>query len=385
MRGVAIIGSTGSIGTQALDVVRANRDMFRITALAAHSNADLICRQAIEFEPELVVLYQPDAAARARKMLEGRGIEVLDGERGLIAAAQSDADVVLISLLGIIGLKPTLAAIERRRTVALATKEVIVSAGRLVIERVNSAHARLIPVDSEHSSLFQIIGGRDSSEIAGLILTASGGPFLNRPLSEFASITPEEALRHPSWSMGSKITVDSATLVNKGLEVIEARWFFDIDADGIEVVIHPQSIVHGMVRFTDGSVMAHLSYPDMRVPIAYALSCPQRLDGVVQAVDLSKVGSLEFLPVDHERFPALKLAYDALKSGDGACCALSAADEVAVEAFLNERIGFLDIAGILAEVLNRCRFGELTSTEEVLECDAWARRTASEIIKSRGG
>jgi len=385
MRKVAIIGSTGSIGTQALDVVRENPNRFRVVALAARSNVELVCRQAAEFNPESVVLYEPDSVVRAREVLSGSGVEVLGGEDGLLAAARSDADVVLVSLSGAVGLSPTLAAIEQGKTVALATKEVIVSAGRLVTARARESQAKLVPVDSEHSSIFQILNDRDASEVAGLILTASGGPFLQRPLEEFDSITPEEALKHPSWSMGDKITVDSATLVNKGLEVIEAHWLFGVDADRIGVVIHPQSVIHGMVRFTDGSVMAHMSYPDMRAPIAYALGWPDRLEGVVRAVDFSELGSLEFHDVDYEKFPALELAYAALRAGDGACCAFSAADEVAVEAFLGGRIKFIDIIDILAEILDECGLGRLNTVEEVLECDAWARRTAAELVSEHEG
>ena len=385
MRKVAVLGSTGSIGTQALNVIRANPEKFKLVALAARSNVELACKQALEFKTKVLALYDPDSAKKARDILAGSDIKIFEGDEGLLAAVQNDADVVLVSLSGTKGLLPTLSAIDDKKTIAIATKEILVAAGRIVMSRVEKTGARLVPVDSEHSAIFQLLAGRSKSEVAGLTLTASGGPFLNRPKERFDSITVEEALKHPSWTMGVKITIDSATLVNKGLEVIEAHRLFGFKPDEIEVVIHPQSIVHGLVRFVDGSAIAHLSNPDMRVPIAYAMMWPERLGGAIKPLDFSKLGSLKFQGVDHEKFPALALAYDALRLGDGACCALSAADEVAVEAFVAHRIKFVDIYRVISEVMRNCRFGDLGTVEDVFECDKWALKRANEVISRLAG
>lgn len=380
VRKVAILGSTGSIGTQALSVIREHPDRFKVVALAARSNVELACKQALEFKPKVLALYNPDSKKKASEILLGSGIKVVSGDEGLLDAVKTDADVILVALSGIKGLLPTLCAIDDKKTIAIATKEILVAAGRLVMERAQKVGVQLLPVDSEHSALFQLLLGRNRSEIAGIVLTASGGPFLTRPLESFESITVEEALKHPCWVMGTKITIDSATLVNKGLEIIEAHWLFGIEQEKIEVVIHPQSVVHGVVRFVDGSAIAHLSNPDMRAPIAYALCYPERLEGVVKPVDFSKLGLLQFKDVDTKKFPAVSLAHDALKLGDGACCAFSAADEVSVDAFLSRRIKFTDIYNVIFEVVSACKFGNFSSVEDVFECNAWARKKADELI-----
>jgi 1-deoxy-D-xylulose-5-phosphate reductoisomerase len=384
-RGVAVLGSTGSIGVQALDLIGRFPDRFEIVALAAGRNADLLAEQVKRHRPRLAAIgderRRHDLAAAAREA----GCEVVAGAEGLLAAAaHPGADVVLAAVVGGAGLGPTYHALLSGKAVALANKESLVMAGALMRQAARQAGGSLIPVDSEHSALHQCLRGESLDEVRRLILTASGGPFRTTPLERLSSVTPEEALRHPVWDMGKKISVDSATLMNKGLEVIEAHWLFGLPGERIDVVLHPQSSVHSMVEMVDGSVICQMGVPDMRGPIQYALSFPERFAGPVAAPDLSQPMQLDFAPVDGERFPSLGLAYRALQAGGTAPAALNAANEVAVQAFLDRRTGFLGITRLVEEVLERHRPLPVGSIDEVLEADRWARTAAEEILAHGG-
>ncbi|MEM8559718.1 MAG: 1-deoxy-D-xylulose-5-phosphate reductoisomerase [Bacteroidota bacterium] len=387
-RGLVLLGSTGSIGTQALDIVRLFPDRFRVRALTAGRNADLLAAQAEEFRPSLVVIQDEAAAPALRARLAPLGIDVLAGEEGLVAAACIDgAEVVLTAVVGFCGLRPTLAAIGQGRTIALANKETLVVAGALVEAEAQRHGATVLPVDSEHSALFQCLVGEDLGAVERVTLTASGGPFRTRPAETFEAITPGEALRHPNWSMGAKITIDSATLMNKGLEVIEARWLFGLDPDQIDVLVHPQSIIHSMVTFVDGSAKAQLGVPDMKVPIQYALTYPDRWPAPHPRLDWTQVASLDFEPPDTDRFPCLRLAFEALEAGGLAPCVLNAANEVAVARFLREEIGFTDIPRI-AEAALDLEAGQPTAArahldvEALVAADVRARRRAQELRRA---
>jgi 1-deoxy-D-xylulose-5-phosphate reductoisomerase len=383
---VAVLGSTGSVGVQALDLIARFPERFEVVALAGGRNAELLSRQVREHRPRLVAIgdarRRGDLEAAAR---EARS-EIVVGAEGLLAAAgHPAADVVLAAVVGAAGLAPTYHALRAGKRVALANKESLVMAGPLMCAAARESGGSLIPVDSEHSALHQCLRGERIEEVRRLILTASGGPFRTTPIERLAGVTPEEALKHPVWEMGKKISIDSATLMNKGLEVIEAHWLFGLPGDRIDVVLHPQGSVHSMVEMVDGSVICQMGLPDMRGPIQYALGYPERFPGPVAAPDLSEPRTLEFFPVDPGRFPSLGLAYRALAAGGTAPAALNAANEVAVQAFLDRRIGFPAIPRLVAEVVERHRPLPAGSIEEIQEADRVARGMAEAILCRGGG
>jgi 1-deoxy-D-xylulose-5-phosphate reductoisomerase len=389
VKSLSILGSTGSVGVQTLDVVAAFPDRFRVAALAAGGNVERLLEQVRRFRPERVSVAERSGAETLRAELGADAPEIGWGAEALAAVASAPADVVVAGLVGAVGLEPTLAAIRAGRTVALANKEVLVMAGALVGRELERAGTRLLPVDSEHSAIFQALAGQRAQDVRRIVLTASGGPFREWAADRIAAATVEEALRHPNWDMGAKITIDSASLMNKGLEVIEARWLFGTSPDEIDVVVHPESIVHSWVEFVDGSVIAQLGAPDMRGPIALALTWPERLPLDVPRVDLAALGALHFEPPDRERFPCLDLAFAALHGGEGAPAALNAANEVAVAAFLAGGLAFPGIPEVNGRVLDaflaRSGGGELRDLADVLEVDAWAREAAQEAVRARAG
>jgi len=381
VRRISILGSTGSIGINTLDIISRQPGVFEVAALAARSDWETIARQAKLVKPAFVALFEEKSASRARELLKGTGIEVLDGVDGILEAATTDrADVVVSSIVGAAGVMPTYAAVEAGKIVALANKEALVAAGKLITEEAQRTGARIIPVDSEHSAVFQALMGQDRSAVRKVILTASGGPFFGKSRDSLSGITPEMALDHPRWKMGPKVTIDSATMMNKGLEVIEARWIFDIPAAVIEVLIHPQSIVHSMVEYVDGSVMAQLGVTDMRIPIALALSYPDRLDLALDSLDLAAVGRLDFHKPDQEMFPCLALAYNALERGNGIPAVMNAANEIAVESFLSGDLPFTGIADVVRAVMDDPPKFEDQTLSGILRGDQLARTAAREII-----
>lgn len=383
MKHIVILGSTGSIGTSTLDVISRFPDEFRVVGLAAGSNDRAIEEQIRTFKPEVVALSCHDAANRLRARIGNASTEVLEGDEGLCQVASlPKGDLVISAIVGGAGLKPTLSAIQSGRQVALANKEPMVMAGRLMQQEAHKHGVKIFPIDSEHSAIFQSMEGHRKADIRRIVLTASGGPFWDWSRTNLEQVTPEQALQHPNWKMGAKITTDSATLMNKGLEVIEARWLFDIPPDQIDVVIHRESIIHSLVEYCDGSVIAQLGHPDMRTPISYALKYPERVPLNPPLLDLGKIGKFTFYPTDSEKFPCLPLAYDALAGADGLPATLNAANEVAVEAFLNHQIAFLDISRVIEETMNAYAPTPLTSIEEILEVDQWARRTATGLMKA---
>jgi 1-deoxy-D-xylulose-5-phosphate reductoisomerase len=380
MKGIAILGSTGSIGTNTLRVVERFPDRFRIVGLALGRKIDRARDQIARFRPRVVSVAREEDAASLRSDFEG--VEVLSGSEGMLAVATDpDASFVMSAAVGAVGLLPTLAAIEAGKTVGLANKETLVMAGELVTSAVRSSGAELLPVDSEHNAIHQCLDGRDHP-VKRIWLTASGGPFRGATLDEMREARPASALNHPRWKMGPKITIDSATMMNKGLEIIEAHWLFGVSADQVRVVIHPQSTIHSMVEFWDGSLVAQLGVTDMRLPIQYALTYPERVESGLPPLDLESPLTLDFHPPDPGRFPCLSLAYRALELGGTAPAALNAANEVAVEAFLNERIGFLSIADILEETLSRHVPSPAVELDAVLEADRWAREEALGLIRA---
>lgn len=381
-RGVAVLGSTGSIGTQTLDVLRLFPDQFRVRALTAGSNAELLARQAREFQPDAVVIEDERQWQPLRDALADTEVHVLQGADGLCEAASETAvDLVVAAVVGFAGLDPVLAALREGKTVALANKETLVVAGALVNRLLDEYGGTLIPVDSEHSAMFQCLIGEAERSVEELVLTASGGPFRTRPVHTFDQITRAEALDHPNWSMGTKITIDSATMMNKGLEVIEARWLFDVDADQIRVLVHPQSIVHSMVAFTDGSVKAQLGVPDMKVPIQYALTYPARWPAPHERLDWTELRRLDFEPPDLDKFPCLRLAFDALDMGGTAPAVLNAANEQAVALFLEERIKFTDIPRAIENALDALATAEPPALAQLRAADAEARRFVQELAQ----
>jgi 1-deoxy-D-xylulose-5-phosphate reductoisomerase len=377
-RTVTILGSTGSVGSQTVELL-ADREAFRVRALVGGRNAELLARQARALGAELAVINAPSQYAALRDALAGSGIAVAAGPDAVVEAASLDADWTMAAISGAAGLGATLAAIRRGRCVALANKEALVCAGDVMLRAVREAGAKLLPVDSEHNAVFQALAEGNRERLEKIVLTASGGPFRLASLEEMAKATPEAALRHPVWSMGAKISIDSATLMNKGLEVIEAARLFGLDDSHIEVLVHPQSVVHGLVYYSDGSVLAQLGSPDMRVPIAHTLAWPERMATPAPRLDLAAIARLEFGAPDLGRFPALRLARDALRAGGGAPTILNAANEVAVEAFLNRRIGFLDIAATVARVFDTLGAPPADSLEAVLGLDTAARRLAEQM------
>jgi 1-deoxy-D-xylulose-5-phosphate reductoisomerase len=386
---ITILGSTGSIGTSTLDVVARHPDRFNIVALSANSQVDLLFRQCVQFKPSYAVLLEETSAAELRRQLrvEGLSTEVLSGITALEQiAVLPEVDTVMAAIVGAAGLRPTLAAAQAGKKILLANKETLVMAGNVFMEAVSAGSAMLLPIDSEHNAIFQVLPrGYDGNPVAGgirrILLTASGGPFRELPLSDLENVTPEQACAHPNWVMGRKISVDSASMMNKGLEVNEAHWLFNAGADDIQVVVHPQSVIHSLVEYVDGSVLAQLGNPDMRTPIAYGLAYPERIDAGVAPLDLFAVAKLNFSAPDFERFPCLKLAYQALRAAGTAPAVLNAANEEAVAAFLDRRISFLSIPRVIGAVLDELPVVDVVCLDDVIGADAEARRAAQQQIR----
>ena len=384
MQNITVLGSTGSIGKSTLDVVARHPDRYRIIALTANQQDELLLEQCRQFLPHFAVLLDEAAAERLRKRIAAAGldVEVLCGEEALVRVATLvEVDAVMAAIVGAAGMRPTLAAAEAGKKVLLANKETLVLAGHLFMDAVRRSGAVLLPIDSEHNAIFQSLphdysGDMQQSGVSKILLTASGGPFRNTPLSELQNVTPDQACAHPNWSMGRKISVDSASMMNKGLEVIEAHWLFNAAADDIQVVVHPQSVIHSMVQYVDGSVLAQLGNPDMRTPIAYALAWPERIDSGVAPLDLFAIAKLDFVAPDLERFPCLALAYKALRSGGTVPALLNAANETAVDAFLKHQIAFLDIPRLIESVMADVPRTEVHQLQDVLDADAAARVVA---------
>jgi 1-deoxy-D-xylulose-5-phosphate reductoisomerase len=383
LRRITILGATGSIGQSTLDLIGRSPERYEVVALTAQRSVDRLAVAALRHRAQLAVVGDPDAYASLKDALAGSGIEVAGGPAGLIEAAERSADWVMAAIVGAAGLEPTLAAVRRGVMVALATKEALICAGALLLDEVRASGAVLLPVDSEHNAIFQAVRDEPYDSIERLFLTASGGPFRRHSLDEMASVTPRQAVAHPNWTMGAKISVDSATMMNKGLELIEAHHLFGLAGEQIEILVHPESIVHSLVAFRDGSVLAQLARPDMRIPIAYTLGWPERIPAPTPRLDLAAIGQLNFEPPDLERFPALRLARAALGRGGTAPTVLNAANEVAVSAFLADRIGFLDIAAIVEATLAGCDGGKPQGLPHILAIDAAARRTAHALIGGR--
>src|SRR6266540_1742194 len=382
MKKLGILGSTGSIGVSTLEIVAAHPDRFEVVALTAGTNLELLKRQIAEFSPRVVAVSTEELGRELAEMLPAKRPEILCGVPGLIAAATvDDIDMVVAAIVGAAGLVPTAAAIKAGKDIALANKETLVTAGRLIMEMVEEQGVKLYPVDSEHSAIFQSLQGHRSEDVKRIILTASGGPFLNYPLEKLTKVSVADALNHPNWSMGRKISIDSATMMNKGLEVIEARWLFDVPPEKIAVNIHPQSIIHSMVEYVDGCVMAQLGVPDMKAPIAYALTYPERVPTGVKPLDLTALTGLSFFNPDHARFPALNLAFRALAGGESLPAVLNAANEVAVEAFLEGRIRFPEIATLIERTMDLHQPHRFGTIEDVLCADLWGREKAREILE----
>lgn len=384
VRSVSVFGATGSIGASTIDLIKRSPERFRVEVVTAHRNVQALARIAREVGARMAVLADPAGFIELKDALAGTGIEVATGEAGLIEAAQHPVDWVMAAIAGSVGLKPTMAAIERGATVALANKECLVCAGALFMRRAKASGATVLPVDSEHNAVFQALGAGRRDDVSKIIITASGGPFRTWTLDQIRGATLEQALRHPNWSMGPKVTVDSATLMNKGLEVIEAHHLFNLGPDEIEVLVHPQSVVHGMVEFRDGSVVAQLGPPDMRVPIAHCLAWPERIDGPVNRLDLAALRDLTFEKPDLARFPALALAWQAMATGGAAPTVLNAADEVAVAEFIAGRIGFQTIPALVEKTLEaadrRGLLDEPASVEAALAIDHTARTLARDLL-----
>jgi 1-deoxy-D-xylulose-5-phosphate reductoisomerase len=378
---IAILGSTGSIGTQALEVIENHPEAFEVEVLTALNNAELLIRQSVRHVPNMVVIGNEDHYELVKDALSNHPIKVFCGEEALAQVAGSDSvDMVLTAMVGFSGLRPTLEAIRSGKDIALANKETMVVAGELINSEARSKKVSIIPVDSEHSAIFQSLAGEPLHAIEKLILTASGGPFRGKDSGYLEKVTPEEALRHPNWCMGPKITIDSATMMNKGLEVIEARWLFGCKADRIEVVVHPQSIIHSMVQFTDGSIKAQMGLPDMRMPIQYALTFPERLKSDFRRFSFTDFPELTFEKPDTKIFRNLAISYEALRKGGNWPCILNAANEIAVEAFLEKRIGFLDIPDVIERTLGKSAYIKTPSLDDYVETDLMARQVANEII-----
>ncbi len=385
MKHIVILGSTGTIGINALDVIRMFKRRFKVTGLVAGRNLELLAQQVAEFSPRVVSVRERADVDALRKLVGRCRTEFVHGEEGSVAAATDpSSDYVLAAIVGAAGLVPTFAAVQAGKDVGLANKEALVMSGELFVREARRRGVRLLPVDSEHSAVFQCLQGNRREDVDKIILTASGGPFLRTPLAQLPDVTVDQALEHPTWKMGPKITIDSATMMNKGLEVIEARWLFDLPAERVEVVIHPQSIVHSMVRYRDGAVMAQFGIPDMRIPIAYALSYPERLDTGLPPLDLTGGGQLTFMDVEGPRYPALNMAYDALARGGTVPPVLNAANEVAVSAFLDGRIDFRRIHEISRETVATHEPVQPRGLEQVLEADRWARAFAEDLVQRNG-
>lgn len=380
-RRVTVLGSTGSVGQNTIDLIEHHREAYDVEALTARSNVDLLVEQAIRLRPRFVAIAEPDLYLPLKNALSGTGIEIAAGSGALVEAAERPSDWVMAAIVGAAGLAPTLAAVRRGAIVALANKEALICAGSMLMAEVRASGATLLPVDSEHNAIFQVFDFERREAIERIILTASGGPFRELGLDAMANVTPEQAVAHPNWDMGEKISVDSATLMNKGLEVIEAHHLFTLPSEKIEVVIHPQSVVHSLVAYVDGSVLAQLGPPDMRTPIAYTLGWPARIAAPTSRLNLAEIGQLTFEAPDETRFPALRLARECLQIGDGAPTVLSAANEVAVNGFLTHKIGFLDIVRIVERTLERIPLLPLGSLDDVTALDEAARVLSASFVE----
>jgi 1-deoxy-D-xylulose-5-phosphate reductoisomerase len=384
MKRLAVLGSTGSIGVNTLDIAGTFGNEFTVVALSAGTNIRLLREQIERFEPKVVSVLNEDLAKILRGELSPQKTEVLFGVEGLIQIATlPEIDLVVSALVGAAGLIPTVSAIKARKPIALANKESLVMAGKLIVEEARQTGSTILPVDSEHSAIFQALADRSKDEVKRIILTASGGPFLHLPYERMKEVTSREALRHPTWDMGRKVTIDSASLMNKGLEVIEARWLFGIPTEQIVVQIHPQSVVHSMVEYIDGSIVAQMGITDMRIPISYALSYPKRLRLDLPPLDLSHMEGLTFLPPDMERFPCLRLAYRSIEVGETMPAVLNAANEVAVNSFLEEAIKFTDIPAMVEAVMEDHQVKNLTTVDDALRADQWAREKTKELIEEK--
>jgi 1-deoxy-D-xylulose-5-phosphate reductoisomerase len=380
---IAILGSTGSIGQQTIDIVRANPDRLQVEVLTAQNNADLLIEQAIAFEPNTVVVGE-EKYKHVKEALQKHDIKVFTGADALCHVVQMETvDIVLAAIVGFAGLRSTIAAIEAGKPVALANKETLVVAGALVTALAKEKGVNIYPVDSEHSAIFQCLAGEFHNKIEKIYLTASGGPFRGKDKKFLASVTKAEALKHPNWSMGAKITIDSATMMNKGLEIIEAGWLFNLKPEQIDVIIHPQSIIHSLVQFEDGSMKAQMGLPDMKLPIQYALFYPQRVASTFKRFDFAAYPSLTFEKPDAQNFPAIQLAYDAMKKGGNLPCVLNAANEIAVSAFLNDEIGFNDISAVVEKCMLKVNYIAQPTLQDYLDSDAEARKEASSLAKKK--
>ena len=378
---IAILGSTGSIGTQTLEVIEEHPDLFEAYALTANHNADLLIEQARKFNPEFVVIADETLYGKVKDALSDLPMKVYAGSDAICEVASMDTiDVVLTAMVGYAGLKPTIAAIKAHKTIALANKETLVVAGQLVEKLSMENHAPILPVDSEHSAIFQCINGENPDQIEKIIITASGGPFLHTPADQLKDVTPAQALNHPNWSMGAKITIDSASMMNKGFEVIEAKWLFGLQPEQIDVIVHPQSIVHSMVQYVDGAVKAQLGIPDMKLPIQYALTYPNRVHLSAPRLDFRKDSQLTFLEPDTKKFKNLTFAFEALRRKGNAACVLNAANEVVVNAFLHEKIGFLTMSDIIEKTMEKAAYIAEPTYEDYVQSDKEARRIAEEML-----
>jgi 1-deoxy-D-xylulose-5-phosphate reductoisomerase len=379
---IAILGSTGSIGTQALEVIEANPEVFSVAVLTAQENADLLIEQAVKFQPKQVVIGNQALLDKVTSALSGYQIKVYSGSSALVPVVESDeVDMVLTAMVGYAGLLPTIHAIKAGKDIALANKETLVVAGELIMGLAKEYKINIYPVDSEHSAIFQCLTGEQQNDIEKIILTASGGPFRGKDRAFLSTVTKEQALKHPNWSMGAKITIDSATLMNKGLEVIEAKWLFDLTASQIDVIVHPQSIIHSMVQFGDGSIKAQMGLPDMKLPIQYALRYPNRLKSDFPRFNFTDYPSLTFEKPDLETFRNLAIAYEVLEKGGNAACIVNAANEIAVDAFLHDKIGFLEISDVIVESLARISYIQNPGYSDYVETNEATRRFASEMIQ----
>jgi 1-deoxy-D-xylulose-5-phosphate reductoisomerase len=381
LKRLSILGSTGSIGKNTLEVISKHPDKFKVVSLAVRNDVQTLEYQIYTFKPDFVAVYDENAAESLKK--KNPPVEIFTGEEGLIKTATLDSvDMIVSAIVGSAGLIPTHAAVRAGKDIALATKEALVMAGKIIMSEASINNVSIIPVDSEHSAVFQCLNGRDMNEVEKIVLTASGGAFLRKNISELNAVTPSDALKHPNWNMGKKITIDSATLMNKGLEVIEARWLFNVPLEKIEVILHPQSIIHSMVKFIDGSLIAHMSVPDMKGPISYALSYPQRFGNVLPALKLAEVRELTFEEPDNEKYPSLSLTYEALSAGGTMPCVLNAANEIAVGAFLEKKISFTAISRVISATMKEHNVLEGETIEEVLTASNWAKQKAEEVVET---
>lgn len=381
MKQIAILGSTGSIGTQTLDVVRKNQDI-EVVALAVNSSIEVLEQQIREFHPKIVCVYDEKKAEELKGKINDLSVSVTSGMNGLIeCACYNEVEIVVTAMVGMIGIQPTIAAIRAKKDIALANKETLVTAGHLIMPLVKEYGVKLLPVDSEHSAIFQSLNGQDTNSMRKILLTASGGPFRGKTKEELGQVTVENALKHPNWSMGRKITIDSATMVNKGLEVIEAKWLFDVDFHQVEVVVHPQSIIHSAVEFSDGAVIAQLGVPDMKLPIQYALYYPKRLQPLSESLDLFKLGQMTFEIPDLETFEGLRLAYECGERGGSLPTVFNAANELAVAKFLNREIGFLQIYELIQASVNAHNIINHPTVEQILDTEAWTYDYINNLLK----